>query len=94
MAYPYSMLQQVSVVNDNVANAAITVFWVPGTVSPLDTGSVAGGRDVGTAGDFNRKLDDQLLTFKTIAGRIVDQTTGSTWNILGRRRLVPWPATH
>ena len=89
VAYPYSVLQQVSVVNDNVADKAIAVFWAPGTVSPLDAGSVAGGRDIGTAGVFNRKLDDQLLTFKTIAGRIVDETTGSTWNILGQASAGP-----
>ena len=84
VAYPYSVLQHVGVVNDNVADAAIAVFWSPGTVSPLDAGSVAGGRDIGTAGVFNRELDGQLLNFKTVSGRIVDETTGSTWSILGQ----------
>ena len=84
VAYPYAVLQKVGVVNDNVAGAALAVFWAPGTVSPLDAGSVAGGRDIGTANVFQRELDGMLLTFTVKEGQIVDQETGSTWNILGQ----------
>ena len=84
VAYPYTVLQQVGVVNDNVAGAAIAVFWVPGTVSPLDAGGVAGGRDIGTANVFKRELDGKLLSFTVKQGQIVDQETANTWNILGQ----------
>ena len=64
--------------------AIIAVFWAPGAVSPLDAGNVAGGRDIGTANVFNRELAGKLRTFTIMAGRIVHESTGSTWNILGQ----------
>jgi hypothetical protein len=84
VAYPYDVLQQVGVVNDRVGGTEVAVFWVPGTASALDAGSVAGGRDVGAANVFERELDGQSLTFSFTEGRITDQETGSTWNVLGQ----------
>jgi len=45
VAYPYDLLAKVYVVNDIVGGTSVVVLWVPGTVSPLDTGTVASGRD-------------------------------------------------
>ncbi len=84
VAYPYDVLHQFGVVNDRVGGTEIAVFWAPGTASPLDTGSVAGGRDVGAASVFERVLDGQVLTFAFSDGRIVDEQTGSRWNIVGQ----------
>ncbi len=84
VAYPYDVLQQVGVVNDTVGGTALAVFWAPGTASPLDVGSVAGGRDVGAANVFERELDGQSLTFTHTTGQIVDDETGSTWSVLGQ----------
>jgi len=89
VAYPYSVLQTVGVVNDTVAGTALAIFWVPGTVSPLDASGVAGGRDVGSANVFKRDLDGKLLTFTTKQGQIVDQATNSTWNVLGQASAGP-----
>ena len=87
VAFPYDVLQDVRVVNDVVGGEPIVVFWQPGTASALDSSSVAQGTDVGAANGFSRKLDGQTLTFKAEdapeGGRIVDDQTGTPWNILG-----------
>jgi len=84
VAYPYTVLSEVGVVNDTVAGKQIVVLWTPGTASPLDAETVAGGRDIGSAGAFSRELGGRILTFAQREGRIVDEETGSIWSILGR----------
>ena len=83
-AYPYDVLQKVGVVNDAVGGTEIVVLWAAGTASALDTGTVAGGRDVGAANAFARDLDGQALTFAFDGSRITDRETGSEWNVLGQ----------
>jgi hypothetical protein len=49
IAYPYTVLQEVHVVNDTIGeDREIVVIWETGTASALDAGTVAGGKDVGT----------------------------------------------
>lgn len=38
---------------------------------------------VGSANAFNRVVNGQVLTFQLVGSRIVDQQTGSVWNIFG-----------
>jgi hypothetical protein len=83
VAYPYSVLQQVHVVNDMVGGTDVVVFWVPGTNSPLDASAVASGRDVGSATLFSRAENGQTLTFTYGGSGFVDAQTSSTWNALG-----------
>ncbi len=83
-AYPYDVLQEVKVVNDTVGGTEVVVLWAAGTASALDAGTVAGGRDVGTANAFARDLEDQTLTFAFDGLLIVDHETGSAWDVLGR----------
>jgi hypothetical protein len=45
---------------------------------------VAGGRDVGAATAYARTLDGQTLMLTLDGARIVDQETGSEWNVLGQ----------
>ncbi len=84
VGYPYDVLQEVHVVNDTVGGVPIVVLWAPGTASALDAGSVAGGEDVGAATTFSRELDGQTLTFVFDGNRIVDEQTGSEWDVLGQ----------
>ncbi len=84
VAYPYQVLQQVGVINDTVGGTDIVVFWAPGTASALDAASIASGRDVGSANAYTRRLNDQTLTFTYAGSRILDQETGSEWNVLGQ----------
>jgi hypothetical protein len=83
-AYPYDVLQQAGVANDEVGGTDIIVFWAAGTVSALDSVTVASGRDVGAAAAYERTLNGQLLTFRQADGQITDEETGSTWNVLGQ----------
>ena len=55
-----------------------------GTASGLDTGRVAGGRDVGASGVFVPVVDGRTLTFEPAEDSTFrDLETGSTWSILG-----------
>jgi hypothetical protein len=84
VAYPYEVLQEAHVVNDTIAGKEVVVIWEPGTASALDSGSIAGGRDVGTAAVYSRQLEGQTLAFSFDGSRILDDQTGSQWNVLGQ----------
>jgi thiol-disulfide isomerase/thioredoxin len=84
VAYPYSILEEVRVINDTVGGVPIVVLWAPGTASALDADSVAGGSDVGAATTFSRDFDGQTLTFVLDGERIIDEQTGSEWSVLGQ----------
>ncbi|MFW6082629.1 MAG: DUF3179 domain-containing (seleno)protein [Chloroflexota bacterium] len=83
VAYPFDLLREVRVVNDTVGDVPIVVLWAPGTASALDAGLVAGGDDVGAATTYSRDLDGQTLTFVVEGDRIVDEETGTEWDVLG-----------
>jgi hypothetical protein len=84
VAYPYLVLEQVGAVNDMVGGEAVLVLWQAGTASPLDTGSTASGRDVGSAAAFYRRLGERVLTFEPAGAGIRDRETGSTWDLFGK----------
>jgi thiol-disulfide isomerase/thioredoxin len=84
VAYPYDVLEELRVVNDAVGGVSIVVLWAPGTASALDAGSVAGGADVGAATTYSRELDGETLTFVAEDDRIIDEQTGSEWDVLGQ----------
>ena len=83
VAYPFSVLEQVRVVNDSVGGRAIAVFFETGVTSALDQASIVGSREIGTAAVLDRRLNGKTLTFLWTGHRIADRETGSTWNILG-----------
>lgn len=67
--YPLSVLAQVGhVLNDTLGGQDIAVFCKPGSLWAIA---------------FQRKLDDQGLTFRSTTGGIVDENTGSLWHIDG-----------
>jgi len=78
----------------------LVVFWTPGTASALDAQQIADGRDVGTANVYSARLNGELLRFRTVRGKILDEKTGSEWNALGTAvkgqlkgsRLTPFPS--
>jgi len=84
VAYPHAVLQEVRIVNDTVGGVPLVVLWAPGTASALDAGTVAGGDDVGAVTSFSRELDGRTLAFVLDGDRIVDEQTGSEWDVLGR----------
>ena len=108
VAYPFALLERHPVINDSVEGRALVVFKAGCTLSPflgLDPDAPAGvpgadverGRVVGSTAVYEPDIDGRRLTFKEAEGAIVDEETGSTWNILGHavdgplrgRRLTP-----
>lgn len=84
VAYPYDVLEREHVANDNVGGVEVVILWAPGTASALDTSDIAAGRDVGAAIAYSRSLGDLSLAFTFDDGRILDEQTGSEWDILGQ----------
>ena len=82
-AYPFTLLEVERAVNDVVGGESIAVFFKPGTRSALDGTIIAQSRDVGATGAFSALLDGERLTFSYDGENIVDDATGSVWNIQG-----------
>ena len=83
IAYPYTTLQELDVVNDTVAGEEIVVFWTKGTASALDAGLIEAGQDVGAAVAYSRQSAGRTLHFIAKDGIIYDDETSSEWNIFG-----------
>jgi hypothetical protein len=94
VAYPFSALEKVRVVNDTVGGKAIVVLFVTGVASALNQTIIASSRDVGTSGVFARTINGRVLTFADRNGRIIDTRTGSTWSIVGAGTAGPLRGTH
>jgi hypothetical protein len=84
VAYPFPALAEAQVINDTISDFDVVAFWQPGAASALDQSVIDVSRDVGMAALYDRALDGQTLTFALDAsGAIVDEQTGSTWNVFG-----------
>lgn len=83
LAYPVSLLAEVGVINDSQAGQDLAIFHMAGTSSALGTREIARGADVGATGVFDPNLNGQKLVFSKEGDQIIDQQTGSIWNILG-----------
>jgi hypothetical protein len=84
VAYPLSVLSELGVIQDTQDGRDLVVFHTAGTSSALGAGMIAQGEDVGATGVFDPNLDGRLLAFDADGGSIVDEQTGSTWNVLGQ----------
>ncbi len=84
VAYPLTLLSEESVINDTQGGQDLVVFHTDGTSSALGAGVIAEGEDVGATGVFDPNLNGQKLTFRFDGEQIVDEETGSTWNIVGQ----------
>ena len=63
----------------------LVVFHRSGLASALESGQVAGGRDIGQTGVFEAEAaDGTALTFTAGGDDFVDDQTGSTWNVVGQ----------
>lgn len=89
VAYPYAVLEEARVVNDSPGGRDLVVFFTPGTASALGARVIAEAADIGATGVFDPLLDGRKLTFRFDGEQIVDEETGSAWNILGRATAGP-----
>ncbi len=94
VAYPYSVLEKLRVINDSVGGTEIVVVFEKGVTSALDQATIATSRDVGTSAVFERSAGGRVLTFQSTDGRITDAQTGSTWTILGTATAGPLRGAH
>lgn len=77
-------LSKKGVLTIDVDGDPVTVWYLPGMSSALDTDEVSAGRDVGATGVFIPKVDGRMLTFERSGNRFADHETGSRWNVFGR----------
>lgn len=84
VAYPYAVLRERHVVNDRIGETEVVVIWQAGSASALDGAKIASSSDVGAANIYLRGLDDEILTFIYDGSKIIDEQTGSEWDILGK----------
>ncbi len=90
VAFSFAALRKKRVIAEQVGGTPVVAFWAPGTASAVDNSRVARGRDVGSSGVFDRRLDGRMLRFEPAGdGQFTDRETGSTWNILGRATAGP-----
>ena len=83
-AFPFSVLEGETVINYAVNGRDLAVFYKPGTLSALDNRAIKQSKDIGSTGIFEANVDGRALTFRADGDRILDNETGSVWNILGK----------
>ena len=84
IAFPFAALSEARVINDTVGDVDVVAIWQPGAFSALDAASIDLSRDVGMALLFERAINGrQTLSFRADGDAIVDEQTGSAWNIFG-----------
>jgi hypothetical protein len=85
VAFAFSALSEKRVITEDIGDTPVVAFWAPGTASAVDATNIAKGRDVGSSGVFDRRLEGRTLRFTPDGdGRFKDRETGTTWDILGR----------
>jgi len=82
--YPFSAFDDNPVINDAVNKTSVVLFSRKGTFSALDKGVIAESRKVPSVTAFERRLGDRELSFTGKEGFIVDEETGSNWNLFGQ----------
>lgn len=83
-AYPFSLLFDVGVVNDEVDGTPVVVFWgAEDTADALDSSRIAEARGIGTGIALDPVVDGTRLIFEPAGDGFTDLETGSQWSILG-----------
>lgn len=84
-AFPFSVLEDMKVVNDEIAGEPIVAWWgAADTASALDAPTIKESMAIGTGIAFERAVNGQVLTFEPAGDSVFrDQETGSTWDLLG-----------
>ncbi|RKZ34807.1 MAG: hypothetical protein DRQ37_07315, partial [Gammaproteobacteria bacterium] len=82
--FPFSALRAQPVINETVGDMPVAVFSRDGMLSVLDAENIPDSRAVPAATAFQRRLDGQILSFRLNGPKIVDEQTGTRWDLLGR----------
>lgn len=84
VAYPLRILSQVGVINDSPGGHDFVVFHKEGTSSALNSEVISLGKDVGATGVFDPHVNEDKLSFAKEGEVIIDEQTGTVWNVLGQ----------
>ncbi len=88
--YPFTVVREAGVINDEVDSVAVVVFARPdGTFSPLDERQIDQSRRVAAATAYVAQLDGARLTFDLDGDGFRDRQSGSHWNLMGRATSGP-----
>jgi hypothetical protein len=82
VAYPFSFLEEMPVLNDSIDGEAIVAFFENGTFSAFKNQAFV-DQPVGSVTVFSRSVDGRDLTFELSDSGITDVETGSDWNFVG-----------
>jgi hypothetical protein len=84
-AFPFSVISDEQVVNDEVSGTPVVVFWgASDTADALDAGRITEGAAIGTGVAYERTVNGQVLTFSAGGDdTFTDAETSTTWNLLG-----------
>ena len=88
--YPFGLVSELSVINDELGNLKIAIFGKHGTLSALDAEQIKNSKKIVSVTAWSRQLDDQILSFEFFGNQIRDRETGSHWNILGKATSGPY----
>ena len=83
VAYPFTLFESMPIINDSVAGKDVAIFYAPDTLSAFLGVFASESPVVGSTGVYDPNLDGRRLTFETRGNSIVDEQTGSEWNIFG-----------
>jgi hypothetical protein len=83
LAVRLDAIESPGVLTTEAGDLELVVFRTPGTASALDDRTIGAGNDVGATGVFEVEVDGERLQFAIESDRIVDTTTGSSWNVFG-----------
>jgi hypothetical protein len=83
-AWSYDVLRRRPAIEATVGGQPLVLLWAPGAASPLETDDVREGRDVGSTGVYDPRVDGRSLTFSAAGGgEFRDRQTGSRWTVAG-----------
>ncbi|MEA3412137.1 MAG: DUF3179 domain-containing protein [Pseudomonadota bacterium] len=92
--YPFPVLQDKPVLNDRIGKTPVVIFTRFGMLSALDASRIRDARRVPAAAAYSRVVDGRLLTFVARRDRVVDEETGSVWDVFGRAAEGPLSGRH
>ena len=83
-AWSYDVLRRRRAIDATVGDQPLVLLWAPGSASPLDADDVREGRDVGSAGVYDPRVDGRTLSFGAAGpAQFRDRETGSRWTVAG-----------
>lgn len=93
LVYPLSKLRSSPVINDDVRGEPLVIVATAQMRSPLDRSRISESRSIPAAAAFDRRVQGRVLDFVWRNHTLVDEQTGSEWDIFGRAVRGPLAGT-